>query len=61
MFDIFDLVQIVIEMIEPKSKRISNLISTVAGHAFMFAITGGLYIPFAIMFRKKKRKNRRRA
>ena len=62
MFDIFDLIGIISEMIQPKSKRVSNIIDTIAGHTFMFAITGGLYIPFAIiMKRRKKRKNKKRA
>lgn len=59
MFDIFDLIVIITEVMESKSKRLSNTISTITGHIFMTIITGGLWVPFAFLTRKK-RKNKKR-
>ena len=51
MFDKFDLLCVLSEIVRSKNEKTANIFDTIVGHIFMFILTGGLW-PIILIFMK---------
>ena len=51
MFDKFDLLCVLSEIVRSKNEKTANVFDNIVGHVFMFILTGGLW-PIILIFMK---------
>ena len=51
MFDKFDLLCVLSEIVRSKNEKTANIFDTIVGHIFMILLTGGLW-PIILIFMK---------
>ena len=59
MFNIFNLLCVLSEIIRDKNEKTANIFDTIIGHIFMILLTGGLWLVVLMitkLFNKRKQK-----
>ena len=61
MFNIFDLLCGLSEIIRGKNEKTANIFDTIIGHIFMILITGGLWLVILMIAKLINKRNQKRA